>query len=454
MSEQQQQKEQLTSRLQALHRYTCAIESGDIETLALILHEAGHDPALERMILELNEVYQQEEHTAVQPAEIARFQRLLYDTEMVYQTTLAEEYLPPLLHDYHHTDPANVLAVEQSVAHIGDKQTVSSVLPTRKEVPSVSLLKRTTMQVFEPRKLAPRKWYQLRRNWFVAGLAACLITLLLLPSTGALAQQFLSIFRIQQFQVVQITKQDVSQLKNATMPTLNDLGTVSYQPNSFKMQQKLTQAQAAQLVNFSIQLPSTLPQGIMNEPTFGVIGSGHGTFTFDTKKARNYLSKNNYSNVQVPANLDGATYDLTSSAGLLIAYNGTNGEGKQLIIAKIPSPIVSATGKATLEDLRSFFLSLPNLPPEIVTQLQQINLSNGTVPIFVPPGCFKSYRESIHGTKGVVVSCSDVVASSAENMRNFPLGSVVLWQLHGLVYAVGGVVSNVDQLLAVSSSVE
>jgi len=448
MSE-QQEKEQITSRLQALHRYTCAMESGDIEMLALILHEAEHDPALERMMLELNEVYQQEELIDVQPADIARFQRLLYDTEMVYQTTLAEDCLQPSRYDFYHTVPANVLVVKQSQVHIGDSQTVSSVSPTPKGALSVLPPKRMTTQVFTPRKLVPRKWYQLRRNWFVAALAACLITLLFLPSTGALAQQFLSIFRIQQFQVVQVTKQDLSQLKNTAMPTLNDLGTVHYQPNSFKMQQDLTQAQAAQLVNFSVQLPSTLPQGIVNEPAFGVVAAGHGTFTFDVQKARNFLAKNNFSNVQVPANLDGATYDLTTSAGVIVSYNGTNDEGKQFMVAEIPSPVVTATGKATLEHLRSFLLSLPNLPPEIITQLKQIDLSSGTVPIFVPPG-FDSRPVSVHGTNGVLLSSN--ATTSVEHMKKLPLGSAVLWQIGGVVYAVGGAVSNTDQLLATANS--
>lgn len=445
MSE-QQEREHVTSRLQALYRYTCAMESGDIEALTLILHKAGQDPALERMILRFNEVYQQEEDTAVQPSEIARFQRLLYDTEMVYQTTLAEEDLLPLLRDHQYTDPVHLLAVTPSPVPIEAPQPVYSVLPARKEAPPVSPLKRTITQVFEPRKLAPRKWYQLRRNWLISALAACLIALLLLPSTGALAQQFLSIFRIQQFQSVQVTKQDVSQLHDTAIPTLNDLGTVSYQPNSFKVQHKLTQAQAAQLVNFSLQLPRTLPQGIMNQPAFSVVGAGHGIFTFDAKKAHNYLSKHNYSNVQVPANLDGATYDLTSSAGLVITYDGANGEGKQLVIAQIPSPIVSATGKATLEDLRHFLLSLPSLPPEIVTQLTQINLSNGTVPIFVPPG-FKSQPVSVHGAKGLLLS-----VSSSNEQKKLPIGSAILWQDDGVVCVVGGAISNEDGLLETANS--
>lgn len=56
--------------VQVLYRYTRALESGDLETVAAILSEAEHDRALERMLLEVNEVYQAADNAVVSPGEI------------------------------------------------------------------------------------------------------------------------------------------------------------------------------------------------------------------------------------------------------------------------------------------------------------------------------------------------------------------------------------------------
>ena len=73
--------EQLTpdtqKHIQDLQRYMLAMESGDIDSIATVLREAERDRALERMILEVNDFYQQEDHTLAEPAYAAQVQQLL-----------------------------------------------------------------------------------------------------------------------------------------------------------------------------------------------------------------------------------------------------------------------------------------------------------------------------------------------------------------------------------------
>ncbi|HEY6285890.1 MAG TPA: hypothetical protein VIX20_09530, partial [Ktedonobacteraceae bacterium] len=49
--------------MQVLQRYMLAMESGDIDSMAIVLREAEQDRALENMIIEVNDFYQQEDHT-------------------------------------------------------------------------------------------------------------------------------------------------------------------------------------------------------------------------------------------------------------------------------------------------------------------------------------------------------------------------------------------------------
>jgi hypothetical protein len=55
----------MQQRIQIFYRYANALERGDIDLVAEVLHEAERDQVLERMILEINEVYQDEDQVAV-----------------------------------------------------------------------------------------------------------------------------------------------------------------------------------------------------------------------------------------------------------------------------------------------------------------------------------------------------------------------------------------------------
>src|SRR5690348_15705779 len=76
--------EQLTpdaqGHLQVLQRYMLAMESGDIDSIAIVLHEAQQDHALENMLREVNDFYQQEDHSIVEAADVTLAQQLLLNT--------------------------------------------------------------------------------------------------------------------------------------------------------------------------------------------------------------------------------------------------------------------------------------------------------------------------------------------------------------------------------------
>jgi hypothetical protein len=429
-------------RVQVLHRYMCAMESGDVDTIATVLRQAEHDDALEHMILEVNEVYQQEDHTIVRPADVALAQQHLFTAipalraagtegrpkqSLNGKESLVDTQSHPVL------DTTSGPAEAPGTSH----QQVLKALPART----------APTQILPAPKIAPQNWYRTRRNWMVAAVAAVLVVLLILPGGGALANQILALFRVQQFQPVQVTKQDVQTLSSRPIPSLEDLGTVQIQPNSLQTHANLTETQAAQMVNFPILLPHYLPRGIPNTPDFGVIDGGHATFTFSASKAHTYFVKNGYGNVNIPANLDSATFDLTTTAGVVIAYG--NQADTQFMVVEVPSPVVRATGQASLQELRDFVLSLPGLPAPLVTQLRQIDLNNGIVPLPVPSGV-DSQSITVHGTSGLLLTSN--VSTTIEQIKKFPAGSAVVWQKQGIIYALGGTISNTNQLVTSANS--
>jgi len=415
--------EQLTPdaqrHLQVLQRYMLAMESGDIDSMAIVLREAEQDRTLENMLFEVNDYYQQEDHTMVEAADVSLAQQILLNTilamrenasSMGISVQSSSSYVNPM-----YTQPQGMLETVSEPEKTPD--TIHQMTSTRSQT------KKAPTQVLPSRKIAPQKWYQTRRNWLLAAIAAVLVALLLLPNSGALANQLLSLFRVQQFQPVQVTKQDVQTLSSRPIPTFQDMGTLQIQSNSLQTQDNLTQAQAAQMVNFSILVPQTLPQGISGTPDFSVIGAGHGTFTFSASKAHAFFVKNGYGKVNIPANLDGATFDVTTTAGVVIAYG--NQTTTQFMIVEFPSPVVNAIGNASLQELRDVALSVPGLPSQLVTQLRQIDLNSGVVPLPIPSG-IDSQSITVHGTQGLLLTKN--ISTTIQQLKKFPAGSAVVWQ--------------------------
>src|SRR5450759_998936 len=173
---------------------------------------------------------------------------------------------------------------------------ISEAAHTRKSAPELSTL---------PQNKSTLIWRQLRRNWVAAVAAAILLALLILPNASAIADQFLSLFRVQQFQPVSIDPRDFA---SHPLPGIQDFGTWQVSPNSLKTQNNLTKAQAQHLLSFPIAQPGNLPQGLRNNPEFAVLKGGLLTFTFSSAKAHAYLVRYGHGNMTIPANLDGARF--------------------------------------------------------------------------------------------------------------------------------------------------
>jgi hypothetical protein len=438
--------EQLTPdgqrHFQVLERYMLAMESGDVDSMAIVLHEAEQDRALERMILEVNDFYQQEDHTLVEPADVALAQQLLLNTipAMREKETTGTYTQSSDSKDSPVYTQSRVM-LETVTEHEEKQNTLHQ--QTGKGLQA----RRGPTQVLPSKKIAPQKWYQNRRNWMVAAIAAILVALLLLPNSGALANQLLSLFSVQQFQSVKVTKQEVQILSSRPIPTFNDLGTLQVDSNSLQTHDNLTQAQAAQMVSFPILVPGTLPRGISGNPDFSVIDAGHAIFTFNASKAHAYFVKNGYGNVNIPTNLDGATFDITTTAGVVIAYG--NQTTTQFMVVEFPSPVIRATGSASIQELRNVALSLPGLPAQLVAQLKQLDLNSGVVPLPIPSGV-NSQSVTVRGTTGLLLTSN--ISTTIEQLKKFPAGSAVVWQTHGIIYALGGTISDTNQLLNSANS--
>lgn len=298
----------------------------------------------------------------------------------------------------------------------------------------------------------PRRVQSSRRRrygWIAAAAAAVLIAVLLVPNASALATQLFALFHPQQFQPVTVDPQNFS---DDVLSYLSDFGDMQVQYTNLAHSMKNpTEAQVKQLISFPLMLPGRLPQGVGHAINFTLIGSANATYTFNVSKVRAYLAQSGQSNIAIPAQLDGATFTISSDTGVVIHYASScrlQGEtatslfctgGTPFYAAEIPGPVVQATGKASLKDLRDFLLSLPKLASEMRAILQQVDLENGTVPLPIPP-VVAAQRVTIHGAPGVLL-----VDSSLK------VGGLV-WQARGIIYMIATVSTSSADLQAIASS--
>ena len=328
------------------------------------------------------------------------------------------------------------------------------------------------------------------QRWWVGAAAAIVVAVVLLPHADALANQFLGLFQPQSFQPVSV---DLETFRNGIGENLQNFGEISFNDANLKSISHPTEAELQQDLNFKLLLPGHLPSGVGQAMQFSLIDGSSATFTFNAAHARAYLQQTSQSSVSIPPELDGATFTITLASGVIVNYgkvcqsetqivnwsnpdaNGSlpgtvhssqaapgsspapsgadqNGNGltpgvadlgcsggKPFYVGELPSPVIRATGKASLQDLQSFILSLPKLSASARLLLQDVNLSTGVVPLPIPSQ-LQAEQVTTHNARGVMVVDPSL-----------SLGAVV-WQTGGVVYMVAGATSNSTQLMDSANS--
>ena len=142
----------------------------------------------------------------------------------------------------------------------------------------------------------------------------------------------------------------------------------------------------------------------------------------------------------MPAKLDGSTLVLTGGPAILVSYGaGTQAAtGATLFVGVARAPVVSSDG-ASVAEIQAYLLSQPGVSPALAAQIRAMGDPASTLPVPVPLGQASATTVSVHGTSGLFIGDST------------GLGSGVLWQQDGLVYVVGGSLTQA-QVIAVANS--
>ena len=270
----------------------------------------------------------------------------------------------------------------------------------------------------------PAKW--------LAAAAGVVIVAMTLTLTGV-ADSIFQIFETKQFAAVTITPTDLQ-----TLGQLSAFGTLTWS-NQPQPHQTATLAQASAETGLPA-ISVTVPSSVTASAKYGAMPKTSATFVFDASKARASALAIGRTAPPMPAKLDGSTLVLSGGPAIIVTY-GTETQtasGTVLFVGVAKAPTVSSDG-ASVADIQAYLLAQPSVSPALAAQIRAIGDPASTLPIPVPLGQANATTVGVHGTNGLFIGDST------------GLGSGVIWQQGGLVYIVGGTLTQA-QVIAIANS--
>lgn len=278
---------------------------------------------------------------------------------------------------------------------------------------------------------------RVRSSWRPAfatvGTLGILAIVFTVTPASSLAQNVLSVFQPSQVQSLQTTSAELASLRG-----LRVYGDLSRSPSTGATSVS-NAAAASSASGMSVLVPDPSLSGVpASAATYSVIPASSQSFTFDAAKAQQHASSTGTTMPPMPAGLDGSTLTVSVGTTVLTQYSGQSSELPQLVIGQMTAPKVSSSG-VPLAEMENYVLSLPGVSPTLAAEIRSLGDASTTLPIPIPVDLANSRAVEVQGVHGVEVG------------DNTGLGAGVIWEKDGIVYAVGGTLTE-SQAVAIAQS--
>jgi len=276
----------------------------------------------------------------------------------------------------------------------------------------------------EKRELHSRKgWSTLKtktKRYLISGVAAAaIVSSFAIPQVQVGASEFLSIFRVNQFEMVKLTQSDIEDIEkwvsNNKEGSLDlkgigklEMSETSGEPLYFETYKSAKEA--------GYQVP-TLGQYDVEEVK--VTSASTITFTLHVEKANQLLTQLG-SEHQFEASLDQKPFSVSIFEAIKTDYNGKN---QRISYMQTKSPEINVPEGVSVGELRDTLLSLPFLPENVKTQLAGIDNFETTLPI--------PYVET-EGSKMSEVRVGDAQGFVIENEQE----ASIVWHENGDIHMI------------------
>jgi phage-related protein len=284
------------------------------------------------------------------------------------------------------------------------------------------------LQHAENQKMINTKASKTRKGWgtlktktkrlVISGVAAAAIySSFAIPQVQVKASEFLSLFRVDQFEMVKLTQSDVREIEKFVSE--NKAGTLDLKGIG-KLEMSETPGESKSFDTFELaeEAGYSVPELVKYDvEEVRVIPANTITFTLNVDKANQLLTQLG-SDQQFEALLDEKPFSVSTFEAIQTDYKLNN---QYITYMRTKSPEIKVPEGASIKKLRATLLSLPFLPKNVKAQLAGIENFGTTLPIpLVKTEGAKVSEIRVDKAKGFVI----------ENEQE----STVVWQKNGEIH--------------------
>jgi anti-sigma factor RsiW len=278
-------------------------------------------------------------------------------------------------------------------------------------------------------------WQSLRiKHGRMVAVSAMLVVLfvaaMFVEPVQTMAARFLGIFRVQQFQVVQVNATQAERYKNFDQQIFTDVKTGKVTPTDVT-----SAAQASQLAGFTVLTPSVLP----NHQTldkFVVEGAHNAQATVDLDAARNLLQMAGQPTDALPA---GKTLNLSAKIQPTVSMAYGEGTPRVIHIIQGHSPEVNVPDNVDVKRLGEIGLEMMGVAPAEAARLSNSIDWATTMVIPVPSNLATVQPVTVHGVTGYLMRNQKTTVK-----ENHGDDAVLFWEANGILYGVSGNLSDAE----------
>ena len=268
------------------------------------------------------------------------------------------------------------------------------------------------------------RWHNMKKSskrWITAAAAAAVVCVsLTVPEVRAGASNLLSIFRVKDVQLVQLTDSDLHEIEGWISKTeegeksIKGIGKIGIKDNGSKKDAHFQSEQQAREAGYAVP---KMPNGyrvtsVDANPSFIM------QFELDTEKA-NKLLKQLQSNTQFESALNGKQFSITVPESVRTQIEA---ESNVFSYNVIDAPKISVPEGVDVAKLQKTVLELPIIPGNVKTQLAGIQDWTHTLPIPYVAKDAKVSETKVQGVKAV--------------LYNTDYENVLIWEKDGKMHMV------------------
>ena len=307
-------------------------------------------------------------------------------------------------------------ALQTRARNIGESLATISGGPPAGFIPAGQAHRKFEQRLTHPRKEPITMQKQLNRiprgAWIGLALVAVLAVALAFPSVQAVANSFLSLFRVQQFQVIEFDPESVSgDFENSEQFEALFAESVEIEGGG-----EPREVSSEELASSMDEMPVRLLEGMQGPQRFMVKPASVATFTLNLELLRAVLKDMQRSDIELPGSLDGARVKLYLPAMLVATYGPCavepTGDPDErpfvdpedcITLLQGKSPSIDAPPDLDLVQLGEVYLQLLGMGPEEASSFAAQVDWTSTLIVPLPRNEAEHTQVSVDGVTGTLI---------------------------------------------------